>query len=186
MLTRSNRIYFANKSFFKTQSWFTLLFNYCFLIEIVLSKFVIDFFTRFQLLHHFELNRIRFETISKKFRFSKAIKIFVFFKHQFCRRSYFWLSKQSQFWVSFIEWTRFNVCFFIFEYKFCFFFVFEYQLLLSKKFSTYECKWRNFHVDFCALKVFRFFIEIAFLMMIQIVIFWNLLTLLLLRTKVNS
>ena len=95
MLTKSNRFHFASRSFFKTQSWFTSLFNYCFLIDFVSSKLVIDFFTRFQLLHSFELNRIIFETISKELRFSKTVKISLLFKHQCRRRSYSWLFQKK-------------------------------------------------------------------------------------------
>ena len=38
MSTKSNRFHFANKSFFEAQSWFTSLFSYCFLIDVVSSK----------------------------------------------------------------------------------------------------------------------------------------------------
>ena len=77
------------KSFFEAQSWFTSSLSYCFLIEFVSSKFVIDYFTRFQFLHNSELNRIIFETISKELRSSKTVKVSFFFKHYFRRRSYF-------------------------------------------------------------------------------------------------
>ena len=130
MLTKSNRFHFVNRSFFEAQSWSTSSLSYCFLIDFVSSKLVIDFFTRFQLLHSFELNRIIFETTSKELRFSKAVKVSLFFRHQFRHRSYFWLSKQSQFWVSFIRWAKSNECSFIFECEFCSFIVFEYRSLL--------------------------------------------------------
>ena len=58
---------------------------------------MIDFFTRSQLLHSSELNRIIFETTSKELRFSKAVKISLLFKHQFRRRSYFWLLSNFNF-----------------------------------------------------------------------------------------
>ena len=54
------------------------------------SRYVIHFFTSFEFLHNFELNRIIFKTISKECRFSKVVKNRYFFKHQFRRRSYFW------------------------------------------------------------------------------------------------
>ena len=113
---------------------------------------MIDFFTRSQLLHNSELNRIIFETILKKLRFSKAIKVSLFFKHQFRHWSYFWLSKQFQFWISLIKWTRFNKCSFIFECEFCSFIVFEYQLLLSRSFSIHACEWRNFSRRFLRIE----------------------------------
>ena len=48
-------------------------------------------------MHSSELNRIIFETISKEFRFSKRVKVSLFFKHQFRRRSYFWLFHEKSF-----------------------------------------------------------------------------------------
>ena len=95
ILTKLNRFHFANRSFFEAQSWSTSSLSYCFLIDFVSSKLVIDFFTRFQLLHNSELNRVVFETISKELRSSKAMKISLFFRHQFRRRSYSWLFHET-------------------------------------------------------------------------------------------
>ena len=39
MLTKSNRSHFANRSFFEAQSWSTSSLSYCFLVDVVLSKF---------------------------------------------------------------------------------------------------------------------------------------------------
>ena len=47
MLTTSNRFHFASRSFFEAQSWHTSSLSYCFLVEFVSSKFVIDHFTHF-------------------------------------------------------------------------------------------------------------------------------------------
>ena len=120
-------------------------------------RFVIDLFTRSQLLHSSELNRIIFETTSKEFRSSKAMKVSLLFKHQFRYRSYFWLSKQSQFWASLIKWTRFNKCSFIFECESCSFIAFEYHSLLSRLFSTHACEWRNFSRRFLRIESVSYF-----------------------------
>ena len=187
MLTKSNRFHFANKSSFEAQSWSMSSFSYCFLIDFVSSKLVIDLFTRFQFLHNFELNRIIFETTSKEFRFSKAVRISLLFKHQFRHWSYFWLSKQSQLWISLIRWARFNECSFIFECEFCSFIVFEYQSLLSRSFSIHACEWRNFSRRSLRIESVSYFHRYSvFDDDLNRCFFLSLLTLLLLRIEAGS
>ena len=150
-------------------------------------RLVNDFFTRFQFLHSSELNRIIFETTSKEFRFSKAVKISLFFKHQFRHRSYFWLSKQSQLWASLIRWARFNECSFIFECEFCSFIVFEYHSLLSRLFSIHACEWRNFSRRSLRIESVSYFHRYSvFDDDSNRYLFWNFLTLLLLRIEAGS
>ena len=109
MLTKSNRFYFANKSFFEAQSWFTSLFNYCFLIEIVSSKMKFStrdrFFHTFSTLAQFWIKSNNIRNDFEKVSFFESNENFAFFLTSISSLIVFLIIswKQSQFWVLFIK-----------------------------------------------------------------------------------